>query len=171
MQVSCHVEPAINPLILKCFLKQSETDMALAGCVRQGDAPMRCAGDRKYGNGAPDRIDSPLPCGSPCGRTPCVQICSRQICRTARTQPWPGATNNKAIKVMALLFGAPDRIRTCDLCLRRAALYPTELRALDDLASRSVAVFRCPSKRASASGGGFQRLYYSACPSGFSGGK
>ena len=29
-----------------------------------------------------------------------------------------------------LLFGsgAPDRIRTCDLCLRRAALYPTELR-------------------------------------------
>ena len=26
--------------------------------------------------------------------------------------------------------GAPDRIRTCDLCLRRAALYPAELRAL-----------------------------------------
>ena len=26
------------------------------------------------------------------------------------------------------LFGAPDRIRTCDLCLRRAALYPAELR-------------------------------------------
>src|SRR6266404_2013518 len=25
--------------------------------------------------------------------------------------------------------GAPDRIRTCDLCLRRAALYPAELRA------------------------------------------
>ena len=25
-------------------------------------------------------------------------------------------------------FGAPDRIRTCDLCLRRAALYPAELR-------------------------------------------
>ena len=24
--------------------------------------------------------------------------------------------------------GAPDRIRTCDLCLRRAALYPAELR-------------------------------------------
>src|SRR6476469_10778292 len=24
--------------------------------------------------------------------------------------------------------GAPDRIRTCDLCLRRATLYPTELR-------------------------------------------
>ena len=26
--------------------------------------------------------------------------------------------------------GAPDRIRTCDLCLRRATLYPAELRAL-----------------------------------------
>lgn len=27
-------------------------------------------------------------------------------------------------------FGAPDRIRICDLCLRRAALYPAELRVL-----------------------------------------
>jgi hypothetical protein len=26
-------------------------------------------------------------------------------------------------------YGAPDKIRTCDLCLRRAALYPAELRA------------------------------------------
>ena len=26
--------------------------------------------------------------------------------------------------------GAPDTIRTCDLCLRRAALYPAELRVL-----------------------------------------
>ena len=26
-------------------------------------------------------------------------------------------------------FGAPDRIRTCDPCLRRAVLYPAELRA------------------------------------------
>jgi hypothetical protein len=28
-----------------------------------------------------------------------------------------------------LSAGAPDKIRTCDLCLRRAALYPAELRA------------------------------------------
>ena len=28
-------------------------------------------------------------------------------------------------------FGAPDRIRTCDLWLRRPTLYPTELRALE----------------------------------------
>src|ERR1700684_2719854 len=27
-----------------------------------------------------------------------------------------------------VLFGAPDTIRTCDLCLRRATLYPAELR-------------------------------------------
>src|ERR1700690_3110028 len=28
-----------------------------------------------------------------------------------------------------MLIGAPERIRTSDLCLRRAALYPAELRA------------------------------------------
>src|SRR3569832_1458934 len=28
----------------------------------------------------------------------------------------------------SLKYGAPDRIRTCGLCLRRAALYPAELR-------------------------------------------
>ena len=28
------------------------------------------------------------------------------------------------------LIGAPERIRTSDLCLRRATLYPAELRAL-----------------------------------------
>ena len=28
------------------------------------------------------------------------------------------------------LCGAPERIRTSDLCLRRATLYPAELRAL-----------------------------------------
>ena len=27
--------------------------------------------------------------------------------------------------------GAPDRIRTCGLCLRRATLYPAELRVLE----------------------------------------
>jgi hypothetical protein len=30
-----------------------------------------------------------------------------------------------------VVCGAPDRIRTCDLCLRRAALYPAELRVHD----------------------------------------
>jgi hypothetical protein len=40
---------------------------------------------------------------------------------------------------MELEIGAPDRIRTCDLCLRRAALYPAELRALG---LASIAEFR-----------------------------
>ena len=35
-------------------------------------------------------------------------------------------------EVIRLLPHAPDRIRTCDLRLRRPTLYPTELRALDD---------------------------------------
>ena len=40
---------------------------------------------------------------------------------TSRPAPWcPALTVN----------GAPDTIRTCDLCLRRATLYPAELRAL-----------------------------------------
>ena len=30
---------------------------------------------------------------------------------------------------MLPMIGAPERIRTSDLCLRRAALYPAELRA------------------------------------------
>ena len=33
-----------------------------------------------------------------------------------------------ALDCRSEIFGAPDRIRTCDLCLRRAALYPAELR-------------------------------------------
>jgi hypothetical protein len=37
----------------------------------------------------------------------------------------PQATENTHF---FLLVGAPDRIRTCDLCLRRATLYPAELR-------------------------------------------
>src|SRR4051812_37840773 len=31
---------------------------------------------------------------------------------------------------LSLFIGAPDTIRTCDLCLRRATLYPAELRVL-----------------------------------------
>ena len=38
--------------------------------------------------------------------------------------------NGAPYQGFAVLYanGAPDRIRTCDLCLRRAALYPAELR-------------------------------------------
>ncbi len=39
-------------------------------------------------------------------------------------------TKNEKTTIGGLfMFGAPDRIRTCDPCLRRAVLYPTELRA------------------------------------------
>jgi hypothetical protein len=45
--------------------------------------------------------------------------------------------------------GAPDRIRTCDLCLRRATLYPTELRVLaaDPSESPFPKQCRCPASR------------------------
>ena len=36
---------------------------------------------------------------------------------------------NRRCKLLKSLIGAPERIRTSDLCLRRAALYPAELRA------------------------------------------
>ncbi len=35
-------------------------------------------------------------------------------------------------------YGAPERIRTFDLCLRRAALYPAELRAHSKPADRAI---------------------------------
>ena len=34
-------------------------------------------------------------------------------------------------------IGAPDTIRTCDLCLRRATLYPAELRVLEAVSLKS----------------------------------
>src|SRR5690606_33899948 len=45
-------------------------------------------------------------------------------------RPSPLVARRKPRLQFSLLFenGAPDRIRTCDLCLRRAALYPAELR-------------------------------------------
>ena len=47
------------------------------------------------------------------------------------TQPEPARCSNALNyleKNYLEKYGAPDRIRTCDLCLRRAALYPAELR-------------------------------------------
>ncbi|GEM_PF-2326904 len=53
----------------------------------------------------------------------------------------------------SLLFrnGAPERIRTSDLCLRRAALYPAELRVL-----RSTGETRLSRREPSASAGDVQ---------------
>ena len=52
--------------------------------------------------------------------------------------------------VFALLYanGAPGRIRTYDLCLRRAALYPAELRVrAKALIAHSGRLGKCPLKR------------------------
>ena len=40
----------------------------------------------------------------------------------------PAETTKSQLTEQLNDVGAPDRIRTCDLCLRRATLYPTELR-------------------------------------------
>ena len=47
----------------------------------------------------------------------CIKGCLQSTFRTAETRD-----------LGHRFAGAPDRIRTCDLCLRRAALYPAELR-------------------------------------------
>ena len=55
----------------------------------------------------------------------------------ARFNPIPGASKLKRPPEGDLFnFGAPERIRTSDPCLRRAVLYPAELRA--HLKSRCV---------------------------------
>ena len=46
--------------------------------------------------------------------------------------PKSDTTNKKGHLIGDLiLFGAPDRIRTCDPQIRNLVLYPTELRALE----------------------------------------
>ena len=58
--------------------------------------------------------------------TPCSDRTS--ALRAVRFEPRTQAKQKGPIKG-PFLFGAPDRIRTCDPCLRRAVLYPAELRA------------------------------------------
>ena len=66
-------------------------------------------------------------------RSRCPKRRSLRCRRTweARTKALEPVTQKKALRWRTLtLCGAPERIRTSDLCLRRAALYPAELRAL-----------------------------------------
>src|SRR5690606_1922896 len=71
-----------------------------------------------------------------CLSTPSGGFSQRGLTRFhCHTSPLPGFagtsvhTVHSAINLVNLeIAGAPDRIRTCDLCLRRAALYPAELR-------------------------------------------
>jgi hypothetical protein len=80
-------------------------------------------------DGAPERIDSHLPWHSPCGR----------CCAPSKFVPdefvepevlIPQPQKRAHLKVNPFFCGAPERIRTSDLRLRRATLYPAELRAL-----------------------------------------
>ena len=53
------------------------------------------------------------------------------------------------ISCVIAVSGAPDTIRTCDLCLRRATLYPAELRVLavdvaDPAGGGNGLKLRCP---------------------------
>ena len=59
-----------------------------------------------------------------------ARAASRRICRTREFSSFLGATNKKATRWMALLFGAPGEIRTPDRSVRSRVLYPAELRAL-----------------------------------------
>ena len=87
----------------------------------------------------PDRIDSnrlKAILGAP-PRTRCARASktlARFVERSAprcKVRTWRPAENTKRPHKGAFVFsGAPDRIRTCDPCLRRAVLYPAELRAL-----------------------------------------
>ena len=47
------------------------------------------------------------------------------------------ATQSKKQSIRLLFAGAPDRVRTCDLKLRKLALYPAELRAQKPLQAAS----------------------------------
>ena len=71
-----------------------------------------------------------------------IRIHGRKTCSNALS--WAEEHHPQECPVL-FASGAPDRIRTCDLCLRRAALYPAELRvrgpgrATDEWRSHSVA--------------------------------
>jgi hypothetical protein len=53
--------------------------------------------------------------------------CTRNTPRP-RDPGWNGSHCKLRAIIVICSFGAPGRSRTCDLCLRRAALYPSELR-------------------------------------------
>ena len=79
-----------------------------------------------------DRLKTGLPpLFSPLGGATAVQmhahLSNREVLIATRT-----SQKQKSLHVAGFFIsGAPERIRTSDLCLRRAALYPAELRALE----------------------------------------
>ena len=60
---------------------------------------------------------------------PCQGVCEPSRYSRDRNDRGKRSVKNRSAEWSILVWdGAPDRIRTCDLCLRRAALYPAELR-------------------------------------------
>ena len=93
--------------------------------------------------GAPDRIDSDRPGAifTPSGLRGCAapSPIAVAIGRTNRFSSTARPTKQKrAPDGDPILFGAPDRIRTCDPQIRNLVLYPTELRALAESDSSKV---------------------------------
>src|SRR5215212_4501800 len=76
-------------------------------------------------------------------RTECMAIAIAVICSGAqppdRTQRFAGDVRLRTLRNLKLpKVGAPGRIRTCGLWLRRPTLYPAELRALTGSAKSEV---------------------------------
>ena len=91
----------------------------------------RCFGSSLIAGGNGGTVALP-PCGSAC-LSAMVEFISTRTVSEHITRTFCGqAFLIRVLRRSQLIeeTGAPDRIRTCDLCLRRATLYPTELRVL-----------------------------------------
>ena len=82
-------------------------------------------------HGPPDFAD-----GQP---APVSALCPPGTDRTGHREGTPGPARTLRQRRDAPPYnGAPDRIRTCDLWLRRPTLYPAELRAPESVRSRCI---------------------------------
>jgi hypothetical protein len=68
--------------------------------------------------------------------------CARSMKKRRQLHPLASSVFARAVDLDK--FGAPDTIRTCDLCLRRATLYPAELRVRCGSFSRLPCYRQCP---------------------------
>ena len=85
-------------------------------------------------------------CANSCQTQPPGDVAPGELRRQRKSDPVAEASqkprhSSAFLKTLEITreTGAPDRIRTCDLCLRRAALYPAELRVLWALVVRCIA--------------------------------
>src|SRR5215469_140014 len=61
-----------------------------------------------------------------------ARVDRRPVFRVADRYAAARAVSGVGVWRLSQINGGPDTIRTCDLCLRRAALYPAELRVQPD---------------------------------------